>query len=808
MFRNYFKIAWRSLSKQKMYSSIKIGGFALGIAACLLIALFIKDELSYDLHYPNGDRIYRVVGVYNDNGNIVKGVHFQAPFANALKENFPEVEQAGRFNPVVLFGAGSNEIRRADKVQNNYEEDFTYADQEILDVLQIPMVYGDRAHALDEPNTIVISKSKADKYFPNENPVGKTFIINNNASRPYRVGGVMADFPVNSHLHYNFLLTLKEVNFYPGEATNWGATNYPTYVMLRPGTDVTLLETKFSDITKKYLIPNAKQAGRADADGFLNRLSYKLQPIRDIHLKSEGIQDGLSHGDIRFVWLFGAIAVFILIIACINFINLSTAKSANRAREVGLRKTVGSSRGNLINQFLADSLMFSFLSFALGILLAWLFLPFFNFLSAKSLVIPWNEWWVLPLLSFAAIIVGLLAGLYPAFYLSAFKPIQVLKGSRSQGSKSSNMRNALVIFQFTTSIVLIIGTFIIYRQMGYILNKKIGFDKEQVILIQGANTLENQVNTFKKELLKLPEVKNISISDFLPIAGTKRNGNGFWKEGRTLQDPAVGIQIWRVDHDYVKTMGMKIIDGRDFSIDMPTDSRAAIINQAMAKELSLENPIGKRITNGGEVWSVIGVVENFHFESLREDIRGLCLVIGNSPSIVSVKVHTANMSNLIQSITKVWKNFAPNQAIRYTFLDESFARMYSDVQRTGRIFSAFTTLAIIVACLGLFALSSFMIEQRIKEIGIRKVNGARSIEVTNTINKDFLIWIILSFIIACPIAWYAMNKWLQNFAYKTELNWWVFAMAGLIALVIALFTVSWQSYRAATRNPIESLRYE
>jgi len=255
-------------------------------------------------------------------------------------------------------------------------------------------------------------------------------------------------------------------------------------------------------------------------------------------------------------------------------------------------------------------------------------------------------------------------------------------------------------------------------------------------------------------------------------------------------------------------MGMKIIDGRDFSIDMPTDSRAAIINQAMAKELSLENPIGKRITNGGEVWSVIGVVENFHFESLREDIRGLCLVIGNSPSIVSVKVHTANMSNLIQSITKVWKNFAPNQAIRYTFLDESFARMYSDVQRTGRIFSAFTTLAIIVACLGLFALSSFMIEQRIKEIGIRKVNGARSIEVTNTINKDFLIWIILSFIIACPIAWYAMNKWLQNFAYKTELSWWVFAMAGLIALVIALLTVSWQSYRAATRNPVESLRYE
>jgi len=804
MFQNNFKIAWRSLFKQKMYSSIKIGGFALGIAACLLIALYIRDELSYDRQYPDADRIYRVIKVHNVNGEIKKGVHLQAPFAHALKENFPEVEQAGCFNPVVLFGAGSNEIREADKVQNNYEEDFTYADQGILDVLQIPMVYGDRAHALDEPNTIVISKSKADKYFPNENPVGKTLIINNKASRPYRIGGVMADFPVNSHLHYHFLLTLKEVNFYPGEAINWDAYNYPTYVKLRPGTDVALLETKLLDIIKKYLVPNAK----GDVDDLLKKRSYQLQPIRDIHLKSEGIQDGLSHGDIRFVWLFGATALFILIIACINFINLSTAKSANRAREVGLRKTVGSTRGNLINQFLADSLLFSFLSFALGILLARLVLPYFNFLSAKSLVFPWTEWQVLTLLVLAAIIVGLLAGVYPAFYLSAFKPILVLKGNRSQGSKSANMRNTLVIFQFTTSIVLIIGTFMIYRQMGYILNKKVGFDKEQVMLIQGTNTLENQINSFKKELLKLPEVKNVSISDYLPISGTKRNGNSFKVEGETMGSGFSSGQIWRVDYDYIKTMGMKIREGRDFSTDMLTDSKGVIINQTMARELSLNDPIGKRITVGGNVWTVIGVVEDFHFESLKEDIRGLCLVIGNSPSIVSVKVKTSDMSRLVKSVTNVWNNFSPNQTIRYTFMDESFARMYTDVQRMGRIFSTFTTLAIIVACLGLFALSSFMIEQRMKEIGIRKVNGAKSIEVTTILNKDFLIWIFISFIIACPIAYYAMHKWLQNFAYKTELSWWVFALAGIMAVAVAVLTVSWQSWSAATRNPVEALRYE
>jgi putative ABC transport system permease protein len=819
MFKNYFKIAWRNLTKQKMYSSIKIGGFALGIAACLLIALFISDELSYDRHFPDGDRIYRVAIVYHTLGT--SDVCLQAPFSNVMKEDFPEVEQVGRINRQELFGAGSNEIRRSDKNMNTHEEGFAYADQSLLELLNIPIIYGDRAHALDEPNTIVISKRIADKYFPSENPVGKTFIINNGLpyqvatnfsinvfSKPYRIGGVI-NFPEKSHFQYDFLLTLKGVEFWPGEQYGWYANNYHTYVKLRPGTDVSSFEAKLSDIIpNKYIIPQARQFGY-DAAKIMGRFSYKLQPLSDIYLNSEGIQDGLNHGDIRFVWLFGIIAGFILIIASINFINLATAKSANRAKEVGLRKTVGSNKKNLIGQFLTESVIYSVLSFILGIVLADVLLPYFNMLSTKSLVIPWAAWWwFLPLLTISAVIIGVLAGLYPSFYLSSFNPVSVLKGNLKRGSKNSVLRSGLVIFQFTISIILIISTLIIYRQFGYILNTKLGFDKEQVLLLHGANTMSDQVTSFKNELLKLADVESVSIGDYLPISGTKRNGNSFWNEGRSKIDPSVGGQFWQIDHDYINTMGMNIIEGRNFSIDMPTDSKAAIINQTLAKELGLTDPIGKSIMNGNETFTVIGIVEDFNFESLKQEIGGLCLVLGNSPNILSVKVNTSDMSRTIHSITGVWDGFSPNQPIRYTFLDESFARMYADVQRLGLIFNTFALLAVIVACLGLLALSSFMAAQRTKEIGIRKVMGASISNITFSLSKNFLALVVIANIIAWPVAWYFMNKWLQDFAYHISIGWWIFALAGGLALLIALLTVSIQAIRATLANPVESLRYE
>ncbi len=814
MLKSNFKIAWRNLSKQKMYSIIKIGGFAMGIAACLLIALFIKEEVSYDKYYTNADRIYRIIGVNKAGEYAGKGVDFPAPFAKALRADFPEIELIGRINPNTLFTGGGNPVRRADEVQNRYEEGFTFADQEMLDILQIPMLYGDRTHALDEPNTIVISKSIADKYFPNENPVGKMLIANNNKDKLVKIGGVMQDFPNNSHLQFDFLLTLKGIDFYPGEQENWNASNYHTYVLLHPGTNVKKLESKMvAFIFDQYIVPQFKKEGMSEEAIAESRksISLELQPISDIHLHSSAIHDGMSHGDIRFVWLFGAIALFILIIACINFINLSTARSANRAKEVGLRKVVGSFRKHLVGQFLTESILFSLLSFLIGILLAWALLPYFNQLSNKSLVFPWQEWWFVPVMLGAAFIVGILAGVYPAFYLSAFKPINVLKGNLSLGSKNSMMRSSLVVFQFTTSIILIIGTFIISRQMDFILNKKLGFDKEQVLMLQGTQTLGNQILTFKNQLLKLPQVENVTVSDFLPIAGegTKRNGNTFSEEGKANNAGAgVGGQIWKIDADYIQTMGMKLVEGRNFSTTMKTDSQGVIINQTLAKKLHFDKPIGKEITNSFQKFHIIGVVEDFNFESMRENIGGICLILGNSPSITSVKINTTNISKTIQSITSIWKDFAPNQPIRYTFLDESFTKMYADVQRMARIFSSFAVFAIVVACLGLFALASFMAEQRSKEIGIRKVLGASTSGILRLLTQSFLKLVLISIVLAVPLAWYLMHKWLEDFAYRTPISWDVFVLAGLVVVGIAIFTISYQAIRTATGNPVDALRSE
>jgi len=810
MFKNYFKIAARHLAKQKMYSVIKIGGFALSIAACLLIALYIKDELSYDRSYPATDRIYRITGEYNNNGKIETGADWPPPMAKALKEDFPEVEKSGRLMPHPLFYcAGSNQVRTIDNEQNTFEDGFTYADQDMLDILQVPMIFGDRAHALSEPNTIVLTKRKADKYFPNQNPVGKLLILNNDKSRIYKVGGVIKDFPSTSHIHYDFWLTMTGYQLWNGEQTGWGSSNYYTYVLLKPGADAARLQSKLKLILTKYYLPMLQQAGDKAADQFTQKAKLLLQPITDVHLYSSNIDDGLEKGDIRFVWLFGAIACFILIIACINFINLSTAKSANRAKEVGLRKVVGSHRISLIKQFLTESLLFSVLSFVIGILLAAFLLPYFNKLFAKSLSVPWTAWWLLPIMIGAAIIIGIIAGLYPSFYLSSFKPINVLKGQLSRGSRNSILRNGLVVFQFTTSIILIISTLVIYNQTHYILNKKIGFNKDQVLLIQGTNTLENKTLSFKNELLKSAAIKNVSISDYLPVSGTKRDGNTFYKEGKTKEDIGVGSQKWRVDYDYMKTMGMKIIQGRNFSKDMASDSAATIINKTMAEKLDLKDPIGQRIVNGWETWTVIGVMEDFNFESMKQSVDPLCLVLGNNTStIVSVKIKTTNTKAVISYIGSVWKTFAPNQPVRYTFLDQSFANMYADVQRTGSIFTTFAVLAIIIACLGLFALSAFMAEQRNKEIGIRKVLGASVSGITTMLSKDFVKLVFISIVIASPIAWWAMTKWLQDFVYRISISWWMIVAAGFVAIVIALITISFQSIKAALMNPVRTLRSE
>lgn len=812
MLKSYFKIGWRSLMNQKMYSSINIGGFAIGVAACLLIALFIKDEVSYDLHYPNHKQMFRLVGVIKENGEEKRGVALPAPAANALKNDFPEIREAGRYNDSELFGAGSNEIRSSDVEDNTYEEGFVYIDQALVDMFQLKFIYGNPAKALLQPNALVITRRKADKFFPHENPVGKTMIVNNKTERPYTIGGVIEDFKSISHIQYDFLIGTEGLEFWKGEQTDWGASNYPTYIMVAEGTNISALESKLSKgILENYFIPMMARGGAPIANIKKNLQEkgahLELQPISDIHLFSQGVNDSLVHGDIRMVWLFGAIAAFILLIAIINFINLSTAKSANRAKEVGLRKVVGSTRANLIGQFLSESVLFSVVSFVLGVTIAAFIIPYFSLIAGKSISFPWTDLSMLPSLLGLAMLVGVLAGIYPSFYLSAFKPIEVLKGNLMRGTKSSPVRNTLVVFQFTASIILIIGTIVIYRQMNFILNTPLGYDKEQVLLIQGTNTLGKQIVSFADELRALPQVAEVTTGDYLPVRGSKRNGNNFVNEDRKNIDPDVSSQFWRIDPTYLQTLGIKLVEGRNFDRYMASDSSAIIINQQMAKELG-GKMIGKRITNYAGLWTVIGVVEDFHYESLRENIKPLGLVLGFESSVLAVKLNSENMSESIQSLTHVWNRFAPQQPIRYTFLDERYEAMYADVQRMGKIFTSFAVLAIVVACLGLFALSAFMVEQRSKEISVRLILGASVNSVFQLLTWNFVKLVLIAFFIAAPTAWYLMNKWLQDYAYKIEISWDILILSGIGALLIALFTISYQSIKIALANPVKSLRSE
>ena len=805
MLTQHTKIALRYMRKQKIYSFIKIGGFALGVAASLLLLLFLRYELSYDQHHREANNIYRmnITWLAHD----ATGVEFPPPLAEALRNDYPEVENAGRLSTPVFLKGSFNLIRRGDELQNFYEEEVCLFDQELLDLLQVPMVHGDRSKALSQPNSIVISQSKAEKFFPGENPVGKTLVVNNDAENPFTIGGVMEDFPPNSHLNFHFLYTLEGVELWDGEQSSWFYNNYRTYVKLRDGTDPEQFGDKLHAILPKYYLPSFKENGLADAQGEVDSMHISIQPIGDIYLDSE-VFDQLPHGDARLIWIFGVAAILILLLACINFINLSTARSANRAKEVGIRRTAGALKGHLISQFLIESLLYSFFSFLLGVLLAWIALPYFNQMLGKTLEMPWQNPWLIPILILAALIVGLLSGLYPSFYLSAFKPIQVMKGKISTGSKNPVLRNGLVVFQFVASIVLIIGTGVIYQQMHYILNTKIGFEKDQVLMLQGTNSLEEKVFTFKDQLLALPEVKHASVGDYLPIRGTKRNGTGFYQEGKAGIDDAVSGQRWRVDFDYIKTLGMNIVEGRDFSIEMPTDSQAVVINQTMVRKLNLLDPIGKQISFSGGTWRVIGIVEDFHFESLREEVQPVALYIGNSPSMICIKARSSDMAKVLASVTDVWEEFAPHQPIRYQFLDESFAMMYADVQRSGHMFSSFAGLAIIIACLGLFGLTAYMAEQRTKEIGIRKVLGASVNQVVLLLSKDFLKLVLISIVIASPIAWYIMYKWLESFAYKIDIQGWVFILAGLLTLTIAFLTMRFHSVRTASANPVEALRME
>ncbi|HTJ12701.1 MAG TPA: ABC transporter permease [Dinghuibacter sp.] len=812
MLRNYLRIALRQLKKQKLYSTVKIGGLALGIAVCLLIGLYIRYETGYDRQYPDGNRIFRVFLEDDENGQVQKSTNCPAPMAAVIKSDFPQVARSGRWLDNALFdGAGHNEFRPAEATENTYEEGFVYADQETLDMLGFPMVYGSRATALTEPRSMVISRRKAEQFFPGINPIGQVVYLNDQRQTPYKISGVMADIPQDSHLrNTDFIMSLQGHSLWDGEQTSWNAFNYTGYVQLKRDVDpVAFSDLMTTDLVNRYFIPVAIKSGQPEASArkFLAGVHVRLQPVRDINLHSYDIEDRQAHGDIRFVWLFGLVAAFILAIACINFINLSTARSANRAKEVGLRKVVGSARGGLVAQFLTESVLYSLLSFLAGLVLAQVLLPYFNTMAGRELVIPWTAWWLAPVMALAALAIGVIAGVYPAFYLSAFRPALVLKGTLSQGARNSLLRNILVVFQFAASVILVISTIVIYKQMRFLLNRDAGFDKDQVVMIQGVNTLpEDKIRAFKTELSKLPSVKSVTISDFLPVDGTKRNGQTFYNEGHK-DDPTFESQVFHVDEDYIKTLGMTLVAGRNFSKAMATDDHAVVINETMARQLGLTSPVGHRIVQfEGDTYTIIGVVRDFNYSSMHSGIGPLVMRLDFSPSIVSAKIDGAHAKRALDALTALWKGFSPGQPIRYTFLDEQFAAMYADVLRSGQLFTAFATLAVIIACLGLFGLSAFMAEQRRKEIGIRKVLGATVTSITVLLSYDFVKLVLLSVVIAAPLGWWGMHRWLENFAYRTGLDWWIFGIAGVFALLVALCTVSVQSVKAALANPASTLK--
>ncbi|WP_350286665.1 ABC transporter permease [uncultured Croceitalea sp.] len=811
MFKNHLKIAWRNLLKNKGFTLINIVGLSTGVAACILIAVYILHEGSYDKSVTDSAHIYRMINRDARDGKIEDGIHFSANTASTVLTDFPEVINAGRLNDNDLFyGAGSNEIRIDGQQMQHHEEGFTYADQSIIDIMDIAMVHGDASNALSEPNTLVISEKMSKKYFGNQNPVGKSIYLNGNNDQPFRINGVMENFASNSHMDYDFLLSLKDREFGEGEQTRWIQNNYYTYLKLRPGTNVATFQTKMSHtLINDYIGPALKAAGFVMPDNAEDFFSMWLQPLTDINLKSGTISfEASKRNDIKIIWIFGVVALFILMIASINFVNLSTAKSANRAKEVGIKKVVGSSKNTLINQFLTESVLITLIAFIVGLLLSFVLMPLFRDMSGKMLQIPWSNPLFIPILLVAALFVGICAGLYPSFYLSRFKPSAVLKGKLAIGSKSSNLRSGLVIFQFAISIILIIGTLTVNQQMDFILNSKIGFEKEQVVQLYGTNMLGDKLPTFKEELENVNGISSVTVSDYLPLEGTKRNGNGFVNEGRDNLDETVFGQAWLIDEDYLETLGMQLVDGRNFSEDRSTDEEATIINQTMVKKLNLTDPIGKKISRYGDLYEIVGVVEDFNFNSMKQEVEPLCFFLGRSETITSIKVSTADMTGLLKAVEGKWGQFMPNMDMRYAFMDDTFAKMYKNVSRIKTIFIAFAVLAIFVACLGLFALSAFMVEQRKKEISVRMVLGASFKSIYKLLTVNFLKLIGVAIMIAVPIAWFVMSRWLEDFAYRIQVGWQLFAFGAFIAMIIAVFTISYQSIGAALTQPAKNLRNE
>ena len=796
MLSNYIKIAIRTLFRQKGYSAINIAGLAVGIACCLLIFIYVKDELSYDRFHEHSDRIYRVYRTHEASGGDLRAVaRTNYVLSDILTANFTDIEQA------VRLARSTSRIRYNDK--NFIEPNFFVADPEVFDVFTIPFIQGDQANALKEPFSVVITEETAQRYFGNDNPIGKTIMYD--YQHPFTVTGVVQGFPPQSHFQFDFIASMESTKslFPPVMFEHWGNIWLYTYLLLSPGADAAVLKQQMAGFMAQHAPPEAHRI----------HLQFLLQPLTDIHLRSNLDIELQANSNITYIYIFIIIALFILAIACFNFINLTTARSVSRSKEVGIRKTIGANRPQLIRQFIGEAIVVTIIAVLFGMLLIELILPWFNDFTGKALSMTSLKTGVAATgLLGIVLTVGFGAGIYPALFLSSYRPVDVLSGKSSSGNARNHalLRKGIVTFQFAISIALIASTVIIYNQLTYMRTKDLGFDKDRILIVQLNNPdARRQVDVLKEAFLNHASVLHTAAVSHIPPEQLNS-----WRIS-PLDTPSEDyelINVMSIDYDFIELMNIELVEGRNLSREYARDEHEAILfNEAAVRHFGLDEPIGAwfDLFQGYKEGMVVGIVKNFHYESLDSEIMPVFLHIWPQwYSQLLLKIRPENMQQTVQDVQEIWHAHSADWPFEYRFLDDDFDRVYRSEERFGKLVLYFSVLAIFIACLGLFGLASYATQQRTKEIGVRKVLGAGVTTIVMMLSKEFTKWVLLANLIALPVAYYVMNRWLQNYAYRIEIGFEVLLFTAAVAFMIALFTVSYQSIKAALANPVESLRYE